>query len=320
MEYNYIMPIAASAVPTPPLFLTSQQKGKGIRTINVNLDRGMFFPEVERIYATLSQAAIPYQMLNISQEAYENACFQVEVSDSVGILYNVLLDDGTYPSLTELEQAMNYALNQSGIPGFPVDFPAFNIADRSTYPILLDGNTTTGEVIVTVPNPILAEGQEPLPNLITQLSFTCSNRVEFNGQQGTADRPSKLFQELGFKGDETLTTGTAGNQLVSTEPVTFLDYIASGIYVVVEGDLQVLSFYNDFANANVLANIAINNDDVLGALILYPRDLQTINCPMVESKTLRNFKIRFVSPRDPTRDIIFTQGDCSLTITFDAVY
>lgn len=308
-----------SKFPTPPLFLTSQQKGKGIRTIDLNLDRGIFFPELERVYCTLTQASIPYSMMNISQEAYENACFQVTTFANPGVIYDIVLEDGTYPSLTELEQAMNYAINNSGIPGFPVTFPAFDIADRDTYFIQLDGNTTTSEVIVTLPNP---SNIDPVfPNPLESLSMTCSSKAPLiNGAQGSPDKPSNLFIELGFKGNETINTFPNGGQLVSTEPVLFLDFIASGIYVIVEGDLQVLSFYNNFANANVLANIAVNNDDVLGALILYPRDLQTIQCPVVENKTLRNFKIRFVSTRDPTRDLIFTQGDISLTVTFDALY
>lgn len=309
-------------LPTPALFLTSKQKGTDTRTINVNLDRGIFFPEVERIYCTLSQASIPYAMQNINQRVYGNACFQVQYDSNPGTWYNIVLDDGTYPSLTELEQAMNYVLSQTR-PSSAVFFPSFDIDDRDTYFIHLDGNTTTSEISVTLRNPTNINEAPVFENPVQLISFTCFGSNPVNGEAvplGT--EPSGLFQELGFLGGEQLDilTNPNGDQLVSTQPVTFLDYIASGIYVIVEDDLQVLTFFNDFANSNVLAQIVINNDDFLGGLILYPRDLQTIECPVVENKTLRNFKIRFVSPRDPTRDIIFTQGDVSLVLTFTAVY
>ena len=248
------MPLATSGVPTPALFLTSKQKGTDTRTIDINLDRGIFFPEVERIYCTLSQAAIPYAMMNISQRVYNNACFQVQYDSDPGKWYNIVLDDGTYPSLTELEQAINYVLAQTR-PVAPVTFPDFDINDRDTYFIHLDGNTTTSEISVTLRNPTNTNVNPFLQNPVQVVSFSCFGPNPVNGQQvplGTD--PSGLFQELGFLGNEQMSilTQPDGDQLISTQPVTFLDYIASGIYVIVEDDLQVLTFFNDFANSNVL--------------------------------------------------------------------
>ena len=300
---------SSNTIAMPSLFLNSTQKGRGERTISLNLSRGLFFPEVERIYAQVTQAVIPYSMINISKELYNNACFQI-----TGVfgpaLNELVLDEGVYPSITELEQAMNWQIFQI-LSGFAPPPTGFDIEDRDTYFVRLEANTTTNKITLYLPT-LLPTPSGANPNLLSSITPTCG------------DGSHNLFSELGFL--PTAGPFVQGNNSAvllnntSTEPITFLDILASGLYIVCEDDLQVLSYFDDLANSNVLAQVPLTNDDLVGGQILYPRDLQVIQCPLVEGKSVKKFKIRIISPRDPTRDVIFMQGDFSCVLSFHAVY
>lgn len=261
----------------PSIFLNSSQKGTGIRTIEVNLDRGLFMPEAERMYVTVSQASLPYSIVNISQDLFLNACFTYG-----GVEF--IVPEGSYLSLTELEQGMNFVINGGGPP--------------LDSPITLTGNTSTNQVIIT------NSGGAPPGDLI----LSCP------GKGG-------LFKELGF--DENAVIGpvppnTPGS--ASNLPVLFNDIIASGILISCELDLQCTTFFNNLDNSNILAQVPISSLDVPGGMITYPRDVLPINCPIVANKSVKRFNIRFTSPRDPFTDLVFMQGDCSVILLFTAVY
>ena len=252
-------------LPMPSIFCNSIQKGRGIRTISLNLNRGLFFPEAELIYCAVTQAILPYSIVNISKEIYGNATFNFNGLDFV-------IPEGSYLSLTELEAAMNAQL---GI------FPPV------PFSILLTANTATNQVKIT------------LPNVFDILIL-----------------PENLASELGFPAGVPLTTGTS----FSTLPVLFNDIIASGILIVAELDLQVTTFFGNLDNSNVLAQVPIQNTDIPGGVIVYPRDVVPLMCPVVNNKSVKSFNIRFVSPRDPQRDLTFLQGDCSVVLLFTAIY
>ena len=84
--------MSSTSVAMPSLFLNSTQKGRGERTISLNLSRGLFFPEVERIYCQVTQAVIPYSMINISKELYNKNCFGISVDITPLISFDILLD------------------------------------------------------------------------------------------------------------------------------------------------------------------------------------------------------------------------------------
>jgi len=305
----------SNLVAMPSLFLNSTQKGRDVRTLSLNLNRGLFFPEVERIYCQVTQAVIPYSMINISGPLYDNNCFTVLVQIPGSTPVNIELDEGVYPSITELEQAMNFKIHEMLVTaGFANG--GFIIDDPSTYYVRLEPNTTTNKIFVYIPN-LVPTGLTPpnptvQPNTVTNIFTTCQP----NGS-------SKLFQELGFPRDHSLGQGDDPPEIItntSTEPITFLDILASGVYIVCEDDLQVLSYFDELANSNVLAQVPLTNDDLVGGQILYPRDLQVIACPLTEGKSVKQFKIRLISPKDPTRDIVFLQGDFSCVLSFHAIY
>jgi len=301
--------MTTSSVAMPSLFLNSTQKGRGERTISLNLTRGLFFPEVERIYCQVTQAVIPYSMINISKELYNNACFTI-TPVAPGLPIEIMLDEGVYPSITELEQAMNKKIDEALGPN-----AFFDIKDRATYYWRLDANTSTnkitGVIPINLPTPPGLPSPPSDPNPLFNLNPQC------------LDGSSNLFQELGFNPDQFFSQGATIpllNAQTSLEPITFLDILASGIYIVCEDDLQVLSYLDDQSNANILAQVPFSHEDRVGGQILYPRDLEVVQCPLVEGKSVKQFKIRLISPRDPTRDIIFLQGDFSCVLTFNAVY
>jgi len=304
--------MSSNTIAMPSLFLNSQQKGRDVRTISLNLTRGLFFPEVERIYCQVTQAVIPFSMINISADLYDNSCFEI-LYDAPGGPYNqdILLDEGVYPSITELEQAMNFKIHEA-LKVAGVESPDFLIDTRNTYYVRLEANTTTNKITVWIPDDIPTPANtaaNPLVNIVDACDYKPTN--------------DKLIQELGFPRQKQLNRGNdlaTLNDNTSTEPVIFLDILASGLYIVCEDDLQVLSYFDDLANSNILAQVPLTNDDIVGGQILYPRDLQVIQCPLVEGKSVKQFKIRLISPRDPTRDIVFMQGDFSCVLSFHAVY
>ena len=267
----------------PSIFLNSKQKGRSDRSIEVNLDRGLFFPEAERAYCQVGQAALPYSFINISQDLYENAAFDLTQINPANPPTRFVLPEGCYTSLTELEAAFNKAIN-----------PAINPDDPQ---ISCRGNTVTNQVemfnIIPGRNLIL------LGNLATDLGFPPNTVIP--SSPGPIDNPAEP-------------------RTISTLPVLFLDIVASGILVLCEGDLQVGSFFQELDNSNVLAQIPIINSDVPGGMIVYPRDVIPINLGLTSLKTVRKFKILFRSPRLPDRDLVFLQGDTSLVLNFFCVY
>jgi hypothetical protein len=244
----------------PSLFLNSTQKGRNVRTLEINLDRGLFMPEVERMYCTVSQAVLPYAIINISKELYGNASFLHN-----GVEKTIL--EGSYLSLTELQNGINNAV------------PSGNY--------VVTANTSTNQVIITAP------------------------------AGSTLTLSSNLAQELGFPPNTVIPGGTS---IASSGPVFFNDILASGILVVCELDLQCTTFFNNIDNSNVLAQIPIASADIPGGVITYPRDVIPIHCPLVANKTVKKFNIRFVSPRDIYKDLVFMQGDASIVLLFTAVY
>lgn len=261
----------------PSIFLNSQQKGRGERTIEVTLDRGLFFPEAERIYLQVGQASIPYSFINISKNLYNNASFQTTPTIPPSTLTDFTLPEGCYLSLTELEAAFNNVLTAAG----------YDAA------ITISGDTVTNTVTIT-------------------------NSSGLGGAPQNIVLPDNLANELGFPPGTILPA--QGISKTSTEPVLFQDIIASGILIVAEGDLQVTTFFQNVDNSNVLAQIPVQHTDVPGGMIIYPRDVIPINCPVVNLKSVRTFSIKFVSPRDPFRNLVFLQGDASLVLNFFAVY
>ena len=282
-------------VELPSLFLNSEQQGRDIRTMNVELQRGLFFPSAERIYANITQAVIPYSFVNISTPVYKNACFHVNIIanalPTTSFTGDLHLPAGIYPSLTELSEAINALIRDAlGLP-----------ATDTTIFVDITANTSTNQVIVEVFNP---NGLYLGP--------------EINFQCGTPPT-SSLYTELGLPLGTTVAFGVT-NPVVSSGPVLFNDRFAAGILIICEGDLNVMTYLQNVPNANVLAQVPLTNADSVGSVITYPRDLTVIQCPVIQGKTIRKFKIRFVSPLEPTTDLIFLQGNASVVILFKAVY
>lgn len=274
------------SIDLPSLFLNSVQKGKDIRTIEINLERALFFPTAERIYCTLTQATIPYSFVNISQSVYKNACFNVNIVGPPSFSGELIIPDGIYPSLTELNEAVNSLITEAlGLP-----LPGVDLVD-------ITANTSTNQVIIDT-----NDGGGAYTTV--DIDFECGGK-------------SSLYKELGLPAG---TTVSLGAPVVSSQPVLFNDLFASGIMVLCEGDLNVLTYLQNIPNSNVLALCPIANEDSVGSIISYPRDYTIIATPVIQGKTIRKFRIRFVSPLDPTRDLVFLQGDASVVLIFKAVY
>lgn len=108
----------------PTMFLTSSQKGEDVRTITINLQDGLFMPEAERMYVSVTQASFPYSIVNISDRLYNNAKFTYGPN-------NYTLPDGSYLSLTELQETVRILTGDNNI--------------------VITANTATNQVVITVP-------------------------------------------------------------------------------------------------------------------------------------------------------------------------
>lgn len=288
----------------PSLFITSKQKGRDTRTMTLNLQRGLFFPEYERIYCRVTSASIPYSFITISQELYNNATYFIEIDNGGGGFASgqLTLPEGVYYSVTEIVLEMDTQIRAliAAAVGPPPTPPAGSLI------IDLEGITT----------------QQVIQLTIDRLTIYDKVTINFTGALGGGGT-SLLYQELGLDTTDYVNDTSVGDPEVktflSTNPVLLNDRVASGVYIVVEGDLSALTYKDDVPNRNIVGQIIPTSQDEIGSMIDYPKSRIPIDCPIVGGKTIDSFNVRFVSPIDNS-DIYFLQGNASIVLSFIANY
>lgn len=270
------------------LFCQSDEQGTSYRTIKLDLDKPIFLNCNHKNYVRCAIGSIPYSFCNISADLGNNT-FTITATDGfLNYSSTITLDDGTYPSLLELQNAINFKIKNGP---FGIIF-----SDPRDY-IILDANTTTGKVVLTV-------------NSFNLLSFA------FNPS------PSTLYKELGLlQIPYTSAPANVTTVHLSNQPVLFNDFIANGIMAIFQydSDLQCFSYYQNVSYSSILNQFLLSPNDIMGSTINLTEQASSLKIPITENKNINKIRIAFVSPRNPQKQILFTQGNASLALTFTAI-